>query len=264
MRKIFPILFVLLFISGCSGILPTQGTRAVFEADVDGVIPRKQISQLTSTLGKRCDLVLGTQNARVESVKRNRLVLHIPDKHVSKSDVEKLLDESTLRMYHLENVATNKEQSRLWKIGIPKGSNLSYTFTRNDNDDKLNSDKNPQRVLREVVGAPETSPLFTARDIEPAASYIVTGKRYAVKIRFKEDSAKRFQDFSRKNPGEYVAIFFQGKLLSAPRIDKPITGVEAYITGFISREEAKHAVDEISSGTYPVKLKLISVEQFGN
>ncbi len=63
-----------------------------------------------------------------------------------------------------------------------------------------------------------------------------------------------------------MAIFFNGELQSAPRVNEPITGGSAVITGGdngFSYDEAKKMVDLLNAGALPVPAKIIEENTVG-
>ncbi|MGB9620744.1 MAG: protein translocase subunit SecD, partial [Armatimonadota bacterium] len=79
-----------------------------------------------------------------------------------------------------------------------------------------------------------------------------------VNIEFNREGTAVFREFTRRHVGDYLAVFFDGKLLTAPSINEPIPTGKAEITGFRSLKEAKQVADYLNAGALPVPLKVIA------
>lgn len=84
-----------------------------------------------------------------------------------------------------------------------------------------------------------------------------------VSIEFDSDGAKMFEDITTRNVGKTVAIFLDNQLLSAPKVNEPITGGKASITGTFSLDEAKRLAISLNAGALPVPLKVIEQRNVG-
>ncbi|MCX6764108.1 MAG: protein translocase subunit SecD [Candidatus Nealsonbacteria bacterium] len=90
----------------------------------------------------------------------------------------------------------------------------------------------------------------------------VTGEA-GVALQFDEEGAKVFTDLTEKNVGKPLAIFIDGILLSAPKVNEKISGGRAQITGKFTVQEAKDLAQNLSAGALPVHIKLISQQVVG-
>jgi preprotein translocase subunit SecD len=61
------------------------------------------------------------------------------------------------------------------------------------------------------------------------------------------EGQKQFAEITSQNIGKRLAIFIDNKLISAPRIQSPITGGEGQITGSFSAQEAKDLAAKMSA-----------------
>ncbi len=84
-----------------------------------------------------------------------------------------------------------------------------------------------------------------------------------VSLEFDSDGAKMFEDITTRNVGKTVAIFLDNQLLSAPKVNEPITGGKASITGKFSLDEAKRLAISLNAGALPVPLKTIEQRNVG-
>jgi len=89
---------------------------------------------------------------------------------------------------------------------------------------------------------------------------------WLVELEFNLEGAKKFSDLTRELTGKQMAIFFNGNLQSAPRVNEQITGGKAQITGGeggFEYEEAKEMVDLLNAGALPVGAEVIQEESVG-
>ncbi|MDX3655810.1 hypothetical protein PV646_00705 [Streptomyces sp. ID05-26A] len=61
---------------------------------------------------------------------------------------------------------------------------------------------------------------------------------HVVTIEFDPEGARTWSDFTTANVGKQIAILINGRVLSAPSIQSPITGGSTQISGNFTREEA--------------------------
>lgn len=250
-----------LFAQGCSNLEPNTGTRVTYAFPGGKPISREELSALSHYLMVRAQTDLGVAGPRVDSVTDTSLVLLLPGKKASKADVAKLTQRTSIELYHLANVATRRSPNRPWKLKVPAGREKAYLFI-GPGAKRIDSAQDPGAVLKEVVGYPAVKPVLTGRDVSPTASYRPVSRGYAVLVKFSKQGAKVFEDFTKANRGEYLAIFYNGRLLSAPVVESPISGGEAYITGFSTDNEARSAVAGLNAGDLPIKVSVDSVEHY--
>lgn len=84
-----------------------------------------------------------------------------------------------------------------------------------------------------------------------------------VVIDFNSEGGQLFADITSENVGENLAIFLDGALISAPRINESITGGSAVISGGFDPEEAKDLAQNLNFGALPVPIELASTQTIG-
>jgi protein-export membrane protein SecD len=84
-----------------------------------------------------------------------------------------------------------------------------------------------------------------------------------VSIVFNDEGAALFEKITREHTGENLAIFLDGEVISAPRINEAITGGKAVISGNFKPEEAKALAQNLSFGALPVPIELASTQTIG-
>ncbi|MFA4945461.1 MAG: protein translocase subunit SecD [Lentisphaeria bacterium] len=84
---------------------------------------------------------------------------------------------------------------------------------------------------------------------------------YSVSLRFNAAGAKAFGQVTADNVGNRMAIVLDGRIYSAPRINEPIWGGGAEISGSFSPEEAQQLAVVLQCGRLPVSISIDS--EFG-
>jgi len=248
-----------LLAQGCSEFEPRHGTKVTFAFDTGKPVKRDQLAAISRYLIAKGRMLLGVRGPRVDDYSEHTLVLLLPGKKVPKSDVEKLIHPHSIELYHLASVATKAHPNRPWKVKIPGKPGEAYLFA-GPGAQLINSIKEPEALRREVLGS--AKPVLTGRDILPTASLKQIRDGWGVLVHFDKQGAEAFFAFTKANPGEYLAVFYNGRLVSAPIIKQSIPGGRALITGFAKQEQAQALVSELNAGQIPLKIKITKVEYY--
>ena len=84
-----------------------------------------------------------------------------------------------------------------------------------------------------------------------------------VGLNFTTEGAKLFGEITKNNIGNYIGIFLDGNLVSAPVVQSEITGGQAQITGSFTLPEVQTVVRDLNFGALPVPISLISTQTIG-
>lgn len=84
-----------------------------------------------------------------------------------------------------------------------------------------------------------------------------------VGLTFNSEGAELFEEITRENLNQVVAIFLDGQIISAPRVQSIISNGEAVITGGFGIEGAKLLAQRLNAGALPVPIELISQQTVG-
>jgi len=125
--------------------------------------------------------------------------------------------------------------------------------------------KRPIEKDNEVVGWESTG--LTGKDLKKSlVGSTPSSGEWMVELEFNMAGAKKFHNLTKELTGKQMAIFFNGKLQSAPRVNEPIAGGRAQITGGeggFEYQEAKEMVDLLNAGALPVGAEIIQEETVG-
>jgi preprotein translocase subunit SecD len=106
-------------------------------------------------------------------------------------------------------------------------------------------------------------PVITGSDLASAQPAPAPGGgAYNVDFTLKSDGARRFLEWTRKNIGNPLPIFIDGKLITAPTIQGAIAS-SGQITGNYTLDSATQLVTELNSGALKVPTRIIEVENVG-
>ncbi|MGN0407660.1 MAG: protein translocase subunit SecD [Bacteroides sp.] len=104
----------------------------------------------------------------------------------------------------------------------------------------------------------EYTPLLTGSDVKNALAGTdssSTTSKYVVSLEFNEDGKQKFADATTVNVGKIIYIIYDGKVVSAPRVNEVITGGSAQIDGMESYEEANTLASYVRIGAMPLELQ---------
>lgn len=83
--------------------------------------------------------------------------------------------------------------------------------------------------------------------------------RPVVNMEFNQAGALLWTKMTSKNVGKPIAMTMDGKVLSAPIVNSPITGGSTQISGAFTAKEVKELVASLNSGYLPLSLQIASI-----
>ena len=107
---------------------------------------------------------------------------------------------------------------------------------------------------------------LTGQDISKSVLSTDQTGQWVVSLEFNAEGAKKFADLTKALVGQQMAIFFDGELQSAPRVNEAIYGGKAQITGGESGfaySEAERMVNLLNAGALPVPAKIVEENTVG-
>ena len=140
------------------------------------------------------------------------------------------------------------------------GKEGSLDFVAQD-DITFDDDGNPQY----------TKTVCTGKDIKSSEAGTVQddttkNKKHVVSLKFKSKGTKKFAEATEAAApqNKIIYIIYDGKVISNPSVDDPITNGEAQISGgFDTYEEADELASYIRIGALPVELKAVQSQVVG-
>lgn len=241
------------------------GSHLVYEADVSAINPaevtdlmnvlRDVIERRVNVFGVSEPIVQIESSSFVTSTQNERLVVELPGVTDVDSAVAEIGRTPLLEFKLVDQQALAVQES-------------------------IDSVKNQFGTSSDVVvgniqvnGATTSNPYLdtglTGRYLESAALEFAGGSggqlsnEPIVSIVFNADGAKLFETITRDNRGENLAIFLDGDIISAPRINEAIVGGRAIISGGFTPDEARSLAQNLNFGALPVPITLISTQTVG-
>jgi preprotein translocase subunit SecD len=87
--------------------------------------------------------------------------------------------------------------------------------------------------------------------------------RPTVDIRFTDEGARIFADYTTTHVNGYLAIILDKQVLSIPQISEPITDGEAQISGDFTNDEANALAIQLKYGALPIPLRIVENKTVG-
>lgn len=121
-----------------------------------------------------------------------------------------------------------------------------------------------QPVYKTPKGVTASNVILQGADIKSAKPEMTqdqtTGKStYEVALQLNDSGAKKFAAATSRLQGQYISIWMDNVMISAPRVDEAISNGQCSITGDFTAAEASALSNKINAGALPFKLKTIGL-----
>ena len=106
-------------------------------------------------------------------------------------------------------------------------------------------------------------PLVSGKDLLPNSEATIQGTgNPVIQFEFNSEGGRIFEEFTRvpSHLGDFLAVFLDGKLLTAPSINGPIPG-KGIIEGNFTLESAKALSEQLNAGALPVPLEVLETRK---
>ena len=205
-------------------------------------------------LGKAVEIIgaringMGVAEPVIRPVGDNRIEVQLAGLNTRDNpDVVEAVQKPALLSFHLvmENTGPMAEAP----TNVPPG----YVVLGEDEDNKTNGQTYTMYYLVKQI------PEMGGSTVKSAQATTDQFGGYQVHLNFNSEGAKKFAEVTTANTGRLLAIVLDGKLYNAPRINEPITGGSAQITGHYSAREAEQLATALNN---PLDLPLEVKEQY--
>lgn len=244
------------------------GSYLVYQADTSDIIDTdipSSMESLRDVIERRINAFgIAEPNVQTESYSlgddtENRLVIELPgvtdiDEAIAmigetpflEFRTERALSETEAILAEFEKVQMNMEQSDTEPLVI---------------DESLIA-QDPYYISTELTGKylEKSSMQFPQGGIAQGGS--LQSNPY-ITLSFNREGADLFEKITSENVGKTIAIYLDGMLVSAPRVNTAIAGGQAIIEGNFTVDEAKTIVGRLNSGALPIPIELISTNTIG-
>jgi len=116
----------------------------------------------------------------------------------------------------------------------------------------------------QMLGSSAKKTDLTGKDLQKAAvTFNPNTGLPQVQLTFTPEGSKKFADITRRNVGKIVGIVLDDVLIQAPRVNEPILGGTAEISGQYTIEQAKALQIQLNAGALPVPLTVLEQRSIG-
>lgn len=117
--------------------------------------------------------------------------------------------------------------------------------------------------ITQLFNNPQQTDLTGADLKQSAVTFSDQTGQPQVQLAFTSSGAKKFADITKRNIGKIVAIVLDNMVIEAPRVNEPIYGGNAVITGSFNVEQAKTLQIQLNAGALPVSLSVLQQQAIG-
>ncbi|MBU4225201.1 MAG: protein translocase subunit SecD [Chloroflexi bacterium] len=121
----------------------------------------------------------------------------------------------------------------------------------------------------EAATQPETPPaqiyptVMTGSELKTVGVGVDEFRNYEITFELTDKGRQIFADYSTTHVGQFLGIVLDKEVISAPRIETPITEGSGRITGKFTAEEANALAIQLRYGSLPVPLKIVETRIIG-
>ncbi|MCE5314968.1 protein translocase subunit SecD [bacterium] len=273
-QKLFGLVIILAIVSALvciykplvRGLDIDGGIRVVMQADPkrgdDWPIEREKriekMNAIRKTIANRIKGVQGVREPKVVVQDDDRIVVELPGVKDPEKALNQIKKSASLEFYYLKDVQNLNNPMGKWRMESPISKEEAYIFT-GPRGETIDSLKQPKEVLEQVVNTEKNPPILTGKDLMANAKANINQRQQVViEIEFNKVGREKFATFTRSHVDDFLAVFFDGKLLTAPKINEAIPSGKAEVSGFQSLGEAKRTAEFLNAGALPVPLKVIA------
>ena len=147
-----------------------------------------------------------------------------------------------------------------WEESAPLASDSAQTAT----EAAIAASEGKPLGVPQILGPTAKETELSGNDLKQASVVFDpnTGKPQ-VELQFTSQGADKFGDITERNVGKIIAIALDDQLIEAPRVNEPIFGGSAVITGDFSTEQANNLQIQLNAGALPVSLKVLEQRAIG-
>lgn len=249
------------------------GSYLLYKADVSEIAEsevQSSMDSLRDVIERRIN-AFGVAEPNVQTESHNlgiegseeRLVIELPGVTDLDEAVE-IIGQTPLLEFKVE--ASEEEMARIRsefeKLQTNTVVGEDGTATVNINQEQLAALENQSYVRTELTGKylEKAQLQFSQAGVQNGGGF---QSQPIIGLRFNSEGAKLFEEITRENVGKTIAIYLDGQLVSAPRVNAVIAGGNAIIEGNFTLEEAKTTVGRLNSGALPIPIELISTNTIG-
>jgi protein-export membrane protein SecD len=220
------------------GVITLTPTEAGINARI-----RSAVDQSIEIVRRRVD-ELGTTEPSIQRQGADRILVQVPGLQ-DPQRLKQLIGTTAKLTFRMVDSTMSVEQALATR---PPPESEVLPSTENPNERYLVE----KRVLVSGEDLIDAQPGFDQRSNEPIVSF-----------RFNSNGARRFATATTQNVGKPFAIVLDNKVISAPRINEPITGGSGQISGQFTVESANNLAILLRAGALPAPLTVVEERTVG-
>lgn len=234
------------------------GSHLVYEADVSKINPsevddlmnvlRDVIERRVNIFGVSEPIVQVEKSSIVASRQVERLVVELPGVTDVTEAIEQI-GQTPLLEFKLVNQAAFAEQQMIEQLNASGSTTVGLTATEEPYLDTGLTGRYLASAQLEFSGQ--------------QGGNLAISNEPIVSIKFNAEGGELFAAITRENVGQNLAIFLDGEVISAPRINEVIVGGSAVISGGFTPDEARSLAQNLNFGALPVPIELSSTQTIG-
>jgi len=223
------------------------GTSVTLRADMHDIPSAQRDDALDSakTVIERRVNLFGVSEPVVQTSKANkdyRIIVEIP----GVSDVNEAV-----------KLVGQTAKLSFWEAGASNSAQLSPQDTI-----KLALAMGKPVGVVQLLGVAAKQTNLTGSDLKLAAvTFDPQTSKPQVELTFSPEGGKKFGDITKRNVGKILAIALDNELIEAPRVNGPIYGGNAVISGGFTTDQAKTLQIQLNAGALPVSYPFLNSTQ---
>ena len=224
------------------------GVQALLEADLppDVEVTKENMQTARRIIEDRVN-GLGVSEAVVQIAGDRRILVELPGQTDPEQALSTIKDTALLEFVDFGDLS-NQEASLLYNTKI----NTDYQTSSDLNESDSLSSEGP--VFHTVMTGASIKQVGVSKN--------ALGK-YLVVFELTPEGSQIFKEYTTNNTGKLLAIVLDNEVISAPRIEEPITAGRGSISGNFTAETANNLSIQLRYGALPVPLKVVQTETIG-
>ena len=241
-RPVLPIASLNREIKTQLGLDLVGGVQALLEADLpeNTDVPQDKMNTAVTIVENRVN-GLGVTEALVQQAGDRRIVVELPGVEDPEEAISTIKETGLLEFVHMANNP------------LPDGTQVVTDYSPTG-EISTPSEGTSTETLHTVMTGDVLKTVEVARD--PAGKYVI-------QFTLTPEGARAFADYTTENAGQFLGIILDKTVISAPRVNEPITQGEGVIEGSFTSESANALAVQLRYGSLPIPLKVVESRTIG-
>ena len=195
--------------------------------------------------------------------------LEIVRKRIDESGTKEPLIQRSGKKRILLQLPGVKDPERIKDL-LGKTAKLTFHLVDDENSDALNANIEPfgKMIVADIYDDNikyllDKRALVGGENLVDAKGSFDQTEGHAVSFRFDTEGAQKFGKITSSNVGSRLAVVLDGVVITAPRINSPITGGSGIITGNFNAQEASDLAVLLRAGALPAPLEIVEERSVG-